>query len=55
VFLVFRKDETSMVVQNFIKLARRFLSERRNSRHLVTGTSTSGSERTARSLPDASK
>ena len=31
VFLVFRKDETSMVVHNFIKLARRFLSQKRNS------------------------
>jgi DNA-binding transcriptional LysR family regulator len=31
VFLVFRKDETSMVVQNFIKLARRFLGQKRNS------------------------
>jgi DNA-binding transcriptional LysR family regulator len=30
VFLVFRKDETSMVVQNFIKLARRFLRQKRN-------------------------
>jgi DNA-binding transcriptional LysR family regulator len=29
VFLVFRKDETSMVVQNFIKLARRFLRQKR--------------------------
>lgn len=29
VFLVFRKDETSMVVHNFIKLARRFLGEKR--------------------------
>jgi DNA-binding transcriptional LysR family regulator len=37
VFLVFRKDETSMVVQNFIKLARRFLSQKRNSGHLITG------------------
>ncbi len=37
VFLVFRKDETSMVVQNFIKLARRFLSQKRNSGRLVTG------------------
>jgi hypothetical protein len=31
VFLVFRKDETSMVVHNFIKLARRFLNQKRNS------------------------
>jgi DNA-binding transcriptional LysR family regulator len=31
VFLVFRKDETSMVVQNFIKLARRFLRQKRHS------------------------
>jgi DNA-binding transcriptional LysR family regulator len=31
VFLVFRKDETSMAVHNFIKLARRFLSQKRNS------------------------
>lgn len=30
VFLVFRKGETSMVVQNFIKLARRFLRQKRN-------------------------
>jgi DNA-binding transcriptional LysR family regulator len=30
VFLVFRKDETSMVVQNFIKLARRFLRQKRS-------------------------
>ena len=30
VFLVFRKDETSMVVQNFIKLARCFLRQKRN-------------------------
>jgi DNA-binding transcriptional LysR family regulator len=30
VFLVFRKDETSMVVHNFIKLARRFLGQKRN-------------------------
>jgi DNA-binding transcriptional LysR family regulator len=37
VFLVFRKDETSMVVQNFITLARRFLRQKRNSGHLVTG------------------
>ena len=37
VFLVFRKDETSMVVQNFIKLARRFLRQKRNSGHLVAG------------------
>ena len=37
VFLVFRKDETSMVVQNFIKLARRFLELKRNSSHLVAG------------------
>ena len=37
VFLVFRKDETSMVVQNFIKLARRFLGQKRNSGHLVVG------------------
>ena len=37
VFLVFRKDETSMVVQNFIKLARRFLGQKRNSGHLVAG------------------
>jgi DNA-binding transcriptional LysR family regulator len=35
VFLVFRKDETSMVVQNFIKLARRFLRQKRNSDHLA--------------------
>jgi DNA-binding transcriptional LysR family regulator len=31
VFLVFRKDDTSMVVQNFVKLARRFLRQKRNS------------------------
>lgn len=37
VFLVFRKDETSMVVQNFIKLARRFLKQKRNSSHPVAG------------------
>ena len=37
VFLVFRKDETSMVVQNFIKLARRFLRQKRSSGHLVAG------------------
>jgi DNA-binding transcriptional LysR family regulator len=37
VFLVFRKDETSTVVQNFIKLARRFLRQKRNSGHLVAG------------------
>jgi DNA-binding transcriptional LysR family regulator len=37
VFLLFRKDETSMVVHNFVKLARRFLSRKRNSGHLVTG------------------
>ncbi len=37
VFLVVRKDETSMVVQNFIKLARRFLKQKRNSSHLVAG------------------
>jgi DNA-binding transcriptional LysR family regulator len=37
VFLVFRKDETSMVVQNFITLARRFFRQKRNSGHLVTG------------------
>jgi DNA-binding transcriptional LysR family regulator len=35
VFLVFRKDETSMVVQNFINLARRFLRQKRNSDHLA--------------------
>ena len=35
VFLVFRKDETSMVVHNFIKLARRFLSQKRNLSHLI--------------------
>jgi len=37
VFLVFRKDETSMVVQNFIKLARRFLRQKRSSGHLAAG------------------
>ena len=35
VFLVFRKHETSMVVQNFVKLARRFLRQKRNSDHLA--------------------
>ena len=30
VYLVIRKDETSMVVHNFIKLARRFLSRKRS-------------------------
>ncbi|KYG98945.1 LysR substrate-binding domain-containing protein [Bradyrhizobium sp. DOA1] len=30
VFLVFRKDETSMVVHNFIKLALRYLNQRRD-------------------------
>ena len=36
VFLVFRKDETSMVVHNFIKLARRFLSQKRNLSHQIS-------------------
>jgi DNA-binding transcriptional LysR family regulator len=35
VFLVFRKDETSMVVHNFIKLARRFLSQKRKLSDLI--------------------
>ena len=37
VFLVFRKDETSTVVQNFVKLARRFLRQKRSSGHPVAG------------------
>ena len=36
VYLVFRKDDTSAVVQNFIQLARRFLKQKRNSGPLVT-------------------
>jgi DNA-binding transcriptional LysR family regulator len=36
VFLVFRKDETSMVVHNFIKLARRFFGQKRNYSRPVT-------------------
>jgi DNA-binding transcriptional LysR family regulator len=32
VFLVFREDETSMVVRNFIKLAVRYLSHRKSPR-----------------------
>jgi len=38
VFLVFRKDETSMVVHNFIKLARRFLSQKNSGRPAGTGS-----------------
>jgi DNA-binding transcriptional LysR family regulator len=36
VFLISRKDETSMVVHNFIKLARRFLSQKRKLGAMVT-------------------
>lgn len=35
VFLVSRKDETSTVVHNFIKLARRFLSQKRNLSYMA--------------------
>ena len=38
VFLVFRKDETSMVVHNFIKLARRFLSQKNSGRPAGAGS-----------------
>jgi hypothetical protein len=35
VFLVSRKDDTSTVVHNFIKLARRFLSQKRNLSYMA--------------------